>query len=50
MPDTPDIHVRTARLSEAKTILKLVHESMSHYCKDSGIPDSSTFCPLTMDS
>ena len=40
MPDTPDIHVRTARLSEAKTILKLVHESMSHYCKDSGIPDS----------
>ncbi len=36
----PDIHVRTARLSEAPTILNLVRESMSSYCKDSGIPDS----------
>ena len=36
----PDISVRKARLSEAPIILKLVHESMSSYCRDSGIPDS----------
>ena len=36
----PDIYVRKARLSEASVILKLVHESMSSYCRDSGIPDS----------
>ena len=36
----PDIHVRKARLTEAPVILQLVHESMSSYCRDSGIPDS----------
>ena len=36
----PDIHVRQARLTEGAIILKLVHESMTSYCRDSGIPDS----------
>lgn len=36
----PDIHVRKARLTEASVILRLVRESMSSYCRDSGIPDS----------
>ena len=36
----PDINVRKARLTEAPVILQLVHESMSSYCRDSGIPDS----------
>lgn len=35
----PDIHVRTARLSEAELILRLVRESMTSYCRDSGIPN-----------
>lgn len=35
-----DIHVRKARMTEAETILRLVHESMKSYCRDSGIPDS----------
>lgn len=35
----PDIHVRTARLSEAGLILRLVRESMTSYCRDSGIPN-----------
>jgi len=34
-----DIHVRTARLHEAETICRLVHESMKSYCQDSHIPD-----------
>lgn len=32
------MHVRTARINEAATICKLVHESMTSYCRDSGIP------------
>ncbi|MBO4928582.1 MAG: GNAT family N-acetyltransferase [Clostridiales bacterium] len=44
----PDIHVRTARFGEEETILRLVHESMSSYCRDSGIPDS--FIEATFES
>ena len=36
----PDIHVRTARLNEAGIILQLVRDSMSSYCRDSGIPET----------
>jgi len=35
----PDMHVRVARYDEAGIICKLVHESMTSYCRDSGIPD-----------
>lgn len=35
----PNIHVRTARLAEAETILQLVRESMASYCRDSAIPN-----------
>ena len=34
-----NIHVRVARYNEAGIICKLVHESMTSYCLDSGIPE-----------